>query len=134
MGATTYQDYRNIFSKDHALSRRFQKIDIKEPSIQETVKILRGLKKRFESYHNIRYTDAALKAAAELSKRYISDRSLPDTAIDVIDEVGAYQWIRPVSQRKKVINKRDIEEMVAKIARIPSHPAFLHQIKKCYAV
>jgi len=119
IGATTYQEYRNVFSKDHALSRRFQKIDVKEPTVEETIKILRGLKKRFEKYHNIRYTDAALKAAATLSKRYITDRALPDKAIDVIDEVGAYQRICPVSQRKKVINQRDIEEIVAKIARIP---------------
>lgn len=120
MGATTYQEYRNVFSKDHALNRRFQKIDIKEPTVEEAIDILKGLKKRFEEYHKVRYTDKALEAAVRLSERYINDRSLPDSAIDVIDEVGAYQWICPVAERKKVIHQTDIEAMVAKIARIPS--------------
>lgn len=120
MGATTYQEYRSIFEKDRALTRRFQKIDINEPSIEETYLILRGLKTRFESYHQVKYTDTALKAAAELSNRYLSERHLPDKAIDVVDEAGAYQRLQPSSKRKKTINKREIEEMVAKMARIPS--------------
>lgn len=120
MGATTYQEFRNIFGKDRALARRFQKVDICQPSVPDTVKILKGLKPRFEKFHGVKYSRAALEATAELAARYITDRSLPDSAIDVIDEVGAYQCIKPVSRRKKVINKTDIEEMVAKIARIPS--------------
>ncbi|MBK8325018.1 MAG: ATP-dependent Clp protease ATP-binding subunit ClpA [Betaproteobacteria bacterium] len=120
IGATTYNEFRGIFEKDHALSRRFQKIDINEPSIQETVEILRGLKSRFESHHGVKYTANALSTAAELSARYINDRHLPDKAIDVIDEAGALQRILPKSKQKKVIGKPEIEEIVAKIARIPA--------------
>src|SRR5664279_2829336 len=120
IGATTYQEYRGIFEKDHALSRRFQKVDVNEPSIQETVEILRGLKSRFELHHGVKYTANALTTAAELSARYINDRHLPDKAIDVIDEAGALQRILPKSKQKKVINKTEIEEIVAKIARIPA--------------
>jgi ATP-dependent Clp protease ATP-binding subunit ClpA len=119
IGATTYNEYRGIFEKDHALSRRFQKIDVLEPSVDETVEILRGLKSRFESHHGVKYTATALSTAAELSARYISDRHLPDKAIDVIDEAGAAQRILPKSKQKKTISKREIEEIVAKIARIP---------------
>jgi ATP-dependent Clp protease ATP-binding subunit ClpA len=119
MGSTTFQEYRGIFEKDRALARRFQKIDVVEPTVEETIGILRGLKKRFEDHHHVEYTDAALKSAAELSARYINDRHLPDKAIDVIDEVGAWQRLRPEDQRSNVINVTDVEEMVAKIARIP---------------
>ena len=120
VGATTYQEFRGIFEKDHALSRRFQKIDVTEPSIQETVEILRGLKSRFESHHGVKYTANALTTAAELAARYINDRHLPDKAIDVIDEAGALQRILPKSKQKKVIGKPEIEEIIAKIARIPT--------------
>jgi len=119
IGATTYNEYRGIFEKDHALSRRFQKIDVPEPSVAETVEILRGLKSRFEAHHGIKYTVAALSTAAELSAKYINDRHLPDKAIDVIDEAGAAQRILPKSKQKKVITPKEIEEIVAKIARIP---------------
>ena len=119
IGATTYNEYRGVFEKDHALSRRFQKIDVVEPSIDETVAILRGLKSRFESHHGVKYTAAALSSAAELSARYINDRHLPDKAIDVIDEAGAAQKILPKSKQKKIITKHEIEEIIAKIARIP---------------
>ncbi|MEK7836163.1 MAG: AAA family ATPase, partial [Pseudomonadota bacterium] len=119
IGATTYNEYRGIFEKDHALSRRFQKIDVVEPSIEETVSILRGLKTRFEAHHGIKYAASALSSAAELAARYINDRHLPDKAIDVIDEAGAAQRILPKSKQKKVITKHEIEEIVAKIARIP---------------
>ena len=119
IGATTYNEYRGIFEKDHALSRRFQKIDVSEPSVDETVAILRGLKSRFEAHHGVKYTASALTSAAELSARYINDRHLPDKAIDVIDEAGAAQRILPKSKQKKVISKREIEEIIAKIARIP---------------
>jgi ATP-dependent Clp protease ATP-binding subunit ClpA len=119
IGATTYNEFRGIFEKDHALSRRFQKIDVVEPSVEETVAILRGLKSRFEAHHGIKYTASALESAAELSSRYINDRHLPDKAIDVIDEAGAAQRIQPKSKQKKVINKSEIEDIVAKIARIP---------------
>ncbi len=119
IGATTYNEYRGIFEKDHALSRRFQKIDVVEPSIEETVSILRGLKTRFEAHHGIKYAASALTSAAELAARYINDRHLPDKAIDVIDEAGAAQRILPKSRQKKVITKHEIEEIVAKIARIP---------------
>ena len=121
IGATTYTEYRGIFEKDHALSRRFQKIDVNEPSNAETIEILKGLKTRFETHHGIKYSAAALTSAVELSVRYISDRHLPDKAIDVIDEAGAAQRILPKSRQKKVIGKQDIEEIVAKIARIPSN-------------
>ncbi len=120
IGATTYNEYRGIFEKDHALSRRFQKIDVSEPSIADTVEILKGLKSRFESHHGIKYSAAALTSAVDLSVRFITDRHLPDKAIDVIDEAGAAQRILPKSKQKKVIGKQDIEEIVAKIARVPS--------------
>ncbi len=119
MGSTTYQEFRGIFDKDRALSRRFQKVDVNEPSVDETYQILKGLKSRFEKHHNLRYTDAALRAAAELAERYINDRFLPDKAIDVIDEAGAYQQLQPASKRKKTIGVIDVENVVAKIARIP---------------
>ncbi len=119
IGATTYTEYRGIFEKDHALSRRFQKIDVNEPSIEQTVQILRGLKSRFEEHHGVRYSSSALSAAAELAAKYINDRHLPDKAIDVIDEAGAAQRILPKSRQKKVIGKGEIEDIVAKIARIP---------------
>ena len=120
IGSTTYQEYRGIFEKDHALTRRFQKIDVSEPSINETVKILEGLKSRFEEHHNIKYTKQALRAAAELTERYVNDRQLPDKAIDVIDEAGAAQKLLSESKRKKTVGVNDIEGFVAKIARIPS--------------
>ena len=120
IGATTYNEYRGVFEKDHALSRRFQKIDVVEPTVEETVKILRGLKSRFEEHHGVKYVAAALTAAAELSARFINDRHLPDKAIDVIDEAGAAQRIQPKSRQKKVIGKHEIEEIIAKIARIPA--------------
>ncbi len=119
IGSTTYQEYRGIFEKDHALTRRFQKIDVSEPSINETVKILEGLKSRFEEHHNIKYTKQALRAAAELTERYVNDRQLPDKAIDVIDEAGAAQKLLSESKRKKTVGVNDIEGIVAKIARIP---------------
>ncbi|MBT9498559.1 MAG: AAA family ATPase, partial [Zoogloea sp.] len=119
IGATTYTEFRQIFEKDHALSRRFQKVDVLEPSVPETVEILKGLKSRFEQHHGIKYSASALSSAAELSARYINDRHLPDKAIDVIDEAGAAQRILPKSRQKKLIGKTEIEEIVAKIARIP---------------
>jgi ATP-dependent Clp protease ATP-binding subunit ClpA len=119
IGATTYNEYRGVFEKDHALSRRFQKIDVIEPSVDETVEILKGLKTRFEAHHSVKYTANALTTAAELSARYINDRHLPDKAIDVIDEAGAAQRIAPKAKQKKVIGKTEIEEIIAKIARIP---------------
>jgi len=120
IGSTTFQEYQGIFDKDHALSRRFQKIDIPEPSIAETYEILKGLKSRFETHHELKYTNPALKAAAELSSRHITDRFLPDKAIDVIDEAGAYQRLQSKSRRKKTIGVGDIEAIVSKIARIPA--------------
>ncbi len=120
IGATTYTEYRGVFEKDHALARRFQKIDVTEPSIAETIEILKGLKSRFESHHGVKYTSTALTTAAELSAKYINDRHLPDKAIDVIDEAGAAQRIAPKSKQKKTIGKPEIEEIVAKIARIPA--------------
>jgi ATP-dependent Clp protease ATP-binding subunit ClpA len=119
IGATTFTEYRGIFEKDAALSRRFQKVDVVEPTVQETVDILKGLKSRFEEHHGVKYAVAALQAAAELSAKYINDRHLPDKAIDVIDEAGAAQRILPASKRKKTISKTEVEEIVAKIARIP---------------
>lgn len=119
IGATTYDEYRTIFDKDHALSRRFQKIDVVEPTVSETVQILRGLKPMFEDFHQVRYTQGALEAAAELSARYINERFLPDKAIDVMDEAGAAQRILPKSKQKKVIGKAQIETVIAKVARIP---------------
>ena len=120
IGATTYNEFRTIFEKDHALSRRFQKIDINEPSVSDTIEILKGLKSRFESHHGIKYSAAALTSAVDLSVRFITDRHLPDKAIDVIDEAGAAQRILPKSRQKKIIGKQDIEEIIAKIARVPS--------------
>jgi ATP-dependent Clp protease ATP-binding subunit ClpA len=119
VGATTFNEYRGIFEKDHALSRRFQKIDVVEPTVEQTVQILRGLKSRFEEHHGIKYSSSALSAAAELSAKFINDRHLPDKAIDVIDEAGAAQRILPKSKQKKVVGKGEIEDIVAKIARIP---------------
>jgi ATP-dependent Clp protease ATP-binding subunit ClpA len=119
IGATTFTEYRGIFEKDAALSRRFQKVDVVEPTIAETIDILKGLKSRFEEHHSVKYAVAALTAAAELSAKYINDRHLPDKAIDVIDEAGAAQRILPPSKRKKTITKAEVEEIVAKIARIP---------------
>ncbi|MAK42678.1 MULTISPECIES: ATP-dependent Clp protease ATP-binding subunit ClpA [Spongiibacter] len=119
IGSTTFQEYRGIFEKDRALSRRFQKVDIGEPSVEDTFHILKGLKSRFEGHHELKYSDAALRTAAELSARYINDRFLPDKAIDVIDEAGAYQRLQPEDQRVDVIDVADIEAIVAKIARIP---------------
>ena len=119
IGATTYSEYRGIFEKDHALSRRFQKIDVPEPSVEETIAILRGLKSRYETYHGVKYTAIALSTAAELSARFINDRHLPDKAIDVIDEAGAAQRVLPKSKQRKIISKHEIEDIIAKIARIP---------------
>lgn len=119
IGSTTYQEYRGIFEKDRALARRFQKIDISEPTIQETFDILKGLKSRLEAHHGIKFAIPALKAAAELSAKYINDRFLPDKAIDVVDEAGAYQNLLAANKRKKIIGVAEIEEVVAKIARVP---------------
>ena len=119
IGATTFSEYRGIFEKDHALSRRFQKIDVPETSVEETITILRGLKSRYEAHHGVKYTAVALTSAAELSARFINDRHLPDKAIDIIDEAGAAQRILPKSKQRKVINKHDIESVIAKAARIP---------------
>jgi ATP-dependent Clp protease ATP-binding subunit ClpA len=119
IGSTTYQEYRGIFEKDRALSRRFQKIDVPEPSVEETFKILQGLKSRFEEHHDVKYTNQALRSAAELTARYINDRHLPDKAIDIIDEAGARQRLAAPSRRKKTIGAPEIEEIVAKVARIP---------------
>jgi ATP-dependent Clp protease ATP-binding subunit ClpA len=119
IGSTTYKEFRNYFEKDRALVRRFQKIDINEPSIEDTIKILRGLKANYEKHHKVRYTDEAIRAAVELSAKYIHDRKLPDKAIDVIDEVGASRMLLPENKRRKTVTLRDVEEIVAKIARIP---------------
>ena len=119
IGATTFTEYRGIFEKDAALSRRFQKIDVVEPSVEQTIEILKGLKSRFEDHHNVKYALGALQAAAELSAKYINDRHLPDKAIDVIDEAGAAQRILPKSKQKKTITRAEVEDIVAKIARIP---------------
>ncbi len=120
IGSTTYQEYRGIFEKDRALARRFQKIEVNEPSVEETVQILMGLKSRFESHHKIKYSRDSLRCAAELSARYINDRHLPDKAIDVIDEAGAFQRLQPAGKAKKMIGVRDVENIIAKIARIPA--------------
>jgi ATP-dependent Clp protease ATP-binding subunit ClpA len=120
IGSTTYKEYRQYFEKDRALVRRFQKIDVAEPTVEDSIKILMGIKSYYESYHKLRYTADAIRAAVELSSKYINDRKLPDKAIDVIDEVGASQMLLPESRRKKVMHVKDIEEIVAKIARIPS--------------
>ena len=119
IGSTTYKEYRTHFEKDRALVRRFQKIDVNEPSVEDTIRIVKGLKPYYEAHHNIRYTNEAVRAAVELSARYINDRKLPDKAIDVIDEVGAAQMLLPASKRKRVIALKDVEAVVAKIARIP---------------
>ncbi|MCB1789405.1 MAG: ATP-dependent Clp protease ATP-binding subunit ClpA [Gammaproteobacteria bacterium] len=119
IGSTTYQEYRGIFEKDRALARRFQKIDINEPTVEETIEILKGLKARFEEHHQVKYTGKALRAAAELADKYITDRHMPDKAIDVIDEAGAANQLLPVSKRRKSVTVNDIESVVAKIARIP---------------
>ncbi|HAQ32884.1 MAG: ATP-dependent Clp protease ATP-binding subunit ClpA [Alphaproteobacteria bacterium] len=119
IGSTTYKEYRNHFEKDRALLRRFQKVDVNEPSLEDAVKILRGLKPYYEKHHKVRYTAEAIRTAVELSDRYIGDRKLPDKAIDVVDEAGAAQMLRPKSRRKKVISVKDVEAVVAKIARIP---------------
>ena len=119
VGSTTYKEFRGIFEKDRALSRRFQKVEVIEPSIDETFNILKGLKERFEEHHDIKYTEGSLKAAASLSSKHINDRFLPDKAIDVVDEAGARQKLVPASKRKKTINELDIEKIVASIARIP---------------
>jgi ATP-dependent Clp protease ATP-binding subunit ClpA len=119
LGSTTYQEYRGIFEKDRALSRRFQKIDVDEPDVDTTYRILKGLKSRFEEHHDLRYSDKSLKAASELAGRYINDRFMPDKAIDVIDEAGAFQRLQPASKRKKLIQVSDMEKVVAAIARIP---------------
>jgi ATP-dependent Clp protease ATP-binding subunit ClpA len=120
IGSTTYQEYRGVFEKDRALSRRFQKIDVPEPSKEETIEILKGLKSRFEEHHNLRFSQSALKSAVNLSSKHITDRYLPDKAIDVIDEAGAHQQLLTTSKRKKLIGVSDIESIVAKIARIPA--------------
>jgi len=119
-GSTTYQEYRGIFEKDHALSRRFQKVDVGEPTVDETYEILKGLKSRFEDHHDLKFTNPALKVAAELAAKHINDRFLPDKAIDVIDEAGAYQRLQPASKRKKTVGVSDIELVISKIARIPA--------------
>jgi ATP-dependent Clp protease ATP-binding subunit ClpA len=119
IGSTTYKEYRGVFEKDHALARRFQKIDVKEPTVEQTTEILKGLRSRFEIHHGVKYTDESLEAASRLSARYISDRRLPDKAIDLVDEVGAYQYLLPEGSRKSIIDTADIEKVVAKIARIP---------------
>ena len=119
IGSTTYQEYRGIFEKDHALARRFQKIDVVEPTVPETIEILKGLRSRFEEHHGVTYTDAALKAAAELSARHINERHLPDKAIDVVDEAGARLRLKPAAERETVVDVHHIEEVVARIARIP---------------
>ncbi len=119
IGSTTFQEFRGIFEKDRALARRFQKVDIVEPDVDDTYEILRGLKKKFEEHHDIEYQDVALKAAAELADRYINDRHMPDKAIDVIDEAGAFQRLKPEDERKKVIEVDDVESIVAQMARIP---------------
>ncbi len=119
IGSTTYKEYRNYFEKDRALVRRFQKIDISEPSSDEAIKILLGLKPSFETHHQVQYSDSAIRAAVELSTRYIHDRRLPDKAIDVIDEVGAAQMLRPIEKRKKKLGAKDVEEIVSKMARVP---------------
>jgi ATP-dependent Clp protease ATP-binding subunit ClpA len=119
IGATTYTEFRGVFEKDHALSRRFQKIDVTEPTVEQTIQILRGLKSRFEEHHGVKYSASALTSAAELAARFINDRHLPDKAIDVIDEAGAAQRILPKSKQKKTIGKSEIEDIISKIARIP---------------
>ncbi len=120
VGSTTYKEYRNHFEKDRALVRRFQKIDVYEPTNDETIEIIKGLKSYYEDHHKVQYTDEAIKAAVELSAKYIGDRKLPDKAIDIIDEVGAAQMLLSEDKRKKIIDVSDIEGVVAVIARIPA--------------
>jgi len=130
IGSTTYQEYRGIFEKDHALARRFQKIDVLEPSVEDTILILKGLKSRFEEHHNVKYSPEALRVAAELSDRYITDRHLPDKAIDVIDEAGAKQRMATIALRKEVIDVAEIEDIVSKIARVPARSVSTNDIDK----
>ncbi|MDD5412504.1 MAG: ATP-dependent Clp protease ATP-binding subunit ClpA, partial [Methylobacter sp.] len=130
LGSTTYQEYRGIFEKDHALARRFQKVDILEPSVEDTILILKGLKSRFEEHHDVKYSPDALRVAAELSDRYITDRHLPDKAIDVIDEAGARQRMVPEADRKRVIDVAEIEDIVSKIARVPAKSVSSNDIDK----
>ena len=130
IGSTTYKEYRGIFEKDHALARRFQKIDVLEPSVEDTILILKGLKSRFEEHHNVRYSAEALRVAAELSDRYITDRHLPDKAIDVIDEAGAKQRMTAEVDRKQDIDVAEIEDIVSKIARIPARSVSSNDIYK----
>src|ERR1700731_3636180 len=119
IGSTTYKEYRNYFEKDRALVRRFQKIDVNEPTVEDSIKILRGLKPYYERHHKVRYTGDALRAAVELSHRYIGDRKLPDKAIDVIDETGAAQMLVPENRRRKTITAKEVEACIATMARIP---------------
>ena len=130
LGSTTYQEYRGIFEKDHALARRFQKVDVLEPSVEDTILILKGLKSRFEEHHDVKYSPDALRVAAELSDRYITDRHLPDKAIDVIDEAGARQRMVPEADRKQVIDVAEIEDIVSKIARVPAKSVSSNDIDK----
>jgi ATP-dependent Clp protease ATP-binding subunit ClpA len=130
IGSTTYQEYRGVFEKDHALARRFQKVDIVEPSVADTILILKGLKSRFEEHHDVKYSSDALRLAAELSDRYITDRHLPDKAIDVIDEAGAKQRMTAESERKQLIDATDIEEIVSKIARVPAKSVSSNDVDK----
>ncbi len=120
MGSTTFKEYRQHFEKDRALARRFQKIDVVEPTVPDTIKILKGLRTHFEEFHGLKYTDEAIKTAVELSARYLADRKLPDKAIDVIDEAGASQWLKPEGERLKVVDVETVEEVIARMARIPS--------------
>jgi ATP-dependent Clp protease ATP-binding subunit ClpA len=124
MGSTTYQEYRH-FERDRALSRRFQKVDVREPSLEESVRILQGLAPRYEEHHGVRYTAAALRAAVELSVRHLTDRFLPDKAIDVMDEAGAAVRLRPLSRARKTVGVRDVEDVVARIANVPAARASL---------
>ena len=119
IGSTTYQEYRSIFEKDRALARRFQKIEIPEPSNEEAVKILQGIKEKFESHHGIKFSNQAIKSAVDLTSRHINDRCLPDKAIDIIDEAGARQRLLPNSKKRKIVGTHEIEEIIAKAARIP---------------
>ena len=119
IGSTTYKEFRQHFEKDRALVRRFQKIDVPEPSVEDTIKILRGLKSSYEKHHKVRYTDEALRGAVELAAKYVHDRKPPDKAIDVIDEVGAARMLVPENKRRKTVTLKDVEDAIAKIARIP---------------
>ncbi len=130
IGSTTYQEYRGVFEKDHALARRFQKVDILEPSVEDTILILKGLKSRFEEHHDVKYSTEALRVAAELSDRYITDRHLPDKAIDVIDEAGAKQRMTAETERKQLIDVAEIEDIVSKIARVPAKSVSSNDIDK----